>query len=52
MSGLAVLMLGGRKVEHFSNGEPDDPKVNLGGFGSSEKTAWSIAKLIFRNSGV
>lgn len=52
MSGFILLMLGGRKEEHSGNGESDDLKINLGRFGSREKTAWSIAKLIFRNNGV
>lgn len=52
MSGFILLMLGGRKEEHSSIGEPDDLKINLGRFGSSEKTAWSVAELIFRNDGV
>lgn len=39
-----MLMLGRRKVEHSSNGEPDNLKVNFAGFGSKEKTDWTTAE--------
>lgn len=42
-SGL-TLMVGRRKVEHSSNGEPDNLKVNFAGFGSKEKTDWTTAE--------
>lgn len=39
-----MLMLGRRKVECCSNGEHDNLNVNFAGFGSSEKTGWTIAE--------